>query len=97
MFASGLLLIATYFVTAKSDLYWLSVLELVYGERRTLAYAVTKLLDRKGTGKIQYFHCQVRHEPMNWGRAPQKIEWNWEKPLESGDSIEVYKFGGATE
>lgn len=85
-----------YTATAKTDLYLLPVPELVTEEGKTKQYSVTKLLDRKGTKKVRYFECQVRFGPMNWGRHPDKIKWNWEKPKESGDNMDHYGVGGSS-
>jgi hypothetical protein len=85
---------AEYVATAKSDLYALQVPVLVSEDGKTMAYTVTELLDRKGAKKVRVFECQVRYGPMNWGRHPDKIKWNWEKPKESGDNMEVYGMGG---
>jgi hypothetical protein len=87
---------AVYEATAKTDLYSFTVPKLVDEGGKTTAYMVTELLDRKGAKKIQHFDCQVRYGPMNRGRTPDKVKWNWEKPNESGDDMEKYQMGWAT-
>lgn len=53
--------------------------------------SVTELVNRKGDRKVRYFTCDVRHGPMGWGRTPDLVKWNWEKPIESGDDVDIYK------
>ena len=82
---------------AKSDLYALPVPEPVSEEGKTMAYMVTERLLRKGDKKVRGFQCQVRYGPMNWGRHPEKVQWNWEKPAQTGDDLKIYEPGGARE
>jgi N6-adenosine-specific RNA methylase IME4 len=88
---------AIYEATAKTDLYSFPVPTLIDENGKIMSYMVTRLLDRKGTKKIRTFQCQVRYGPKNWGRNPQKVMWNWEKPMEGGDKMEIYKMGGSRE
>lgn len=86
---------AEYTATAKSDLYSVPLPSLVTEDNgATVPYSVIELLERKGTKKVRYFHCLVRHGPMNSGRNPEKIMWNWEKPEETGDAMQIYEPGG---
>lgn len=85
---------AAYEATAKTDLYSYSVPTLIFEDGKTVPYMVTRLLDKKGTKKVRTFNFQVRYGPMNWGREPQKIKWNWEKPQEGGDDMTSYDMGG---
>ena len=84
-------------VTAKSDLYSLSVPLPVLEGGKTMAYTVTERLLRKSEKKLRCFQCQVRYGPMNWGRNPEKVQWNWEKPEQTGDDLKIYEPGGASE
>lgn len=83
-----------YQATAKTDLYSFSVPTLVNEDGKTVSYMVTELLDKKGTKKVRTFTCQVRYGPMNYGRTPEKVIWNWENPKKGGDDITQYDMGG---
>ncbi len=85
---------AVYSATATSDLYSAHIPEPVSAEGKAMSYTVTELLARKGTKKARFFQCQVRYGPMNWGREPEKVQWNWENPKESGDDMKIYELGG---
>ena len=84
-------------VTAKSDLYSLPVPKPVSEGGKIMAYTVTELLLQKGAKKLRCFQCQVRYGPINWGRNPEKVQWNWEKPEQTGDDLKIYEPGGTSE
>lgn len=85
---------AVYEATAKTDLYYFCVPTVINDDGKLMSYMVTRLLDPKGTKKVRTFRCQVRYGPMNWGRTPQKVMWNWEKPEKGGDDMKTYDMGG---
>ncbi len=39
----------------------------------------------------------MSNDPIHWGRHPEKVEWNWEKPEQTGDNLKIYEPGGARE
>jgi len=87
---------ATFSGTIKTDTYRNPVPSVVYDEEKKTnkPFIITEKLDSKGTRKQMIQKFQVRYGPMNWGRHPDKVIWNWEKPQTSDKEIEEYKMGG---
>ena len=87
---------ATFSGTIKTDTYRNPVPSVVYDEEKKAnkPFIITEKLDSKGTRKQMIQKFQVRYGPMKWGRHPDKVIWNWEKPQTSDKEIEEYKMGG---
>lgn len=77
--------------TPKSDLYSVSSPLVITGDDGVITCSVIELRDRKGTKKTRYYQCMVRYGPINSGRNPEKIMWNWENPKETGDDMAIYE------
>jgi hypothetical protein len=88
--------VATFSGTIKTDTYRNPVPSVVYDEEKKAnkPFIITEKLDSKGTRKQMIRKFQVRYGPMKWGRHPDKVIWNWEKPQTSDKEIEEYKMGG---
>lgn len=73
---------------AQDDIYKITMTD---GGKSGFA-KVLDLVSRKGTRIVTYSDFEVRHGPMNWGRFPDRIEWNWgEKLKKSGVDLFEYR------